>query len=115
MPASSVDPKRLNRLALLREALLPLIALPSYPVNAVAHFIAICPHPKERQVLKFISIAGACVLVPNRLDMNNNFSALGQIDWLVQDDASTVNFAAFCHRGAHTPAPGLYQINGKQA
>ena len=79
---------------------MPLITLLPHPGNAVTHFIAISPHPKERQVLKFISIAGACVLVHNRLDMNNNFSSLGQIDWLVKDDASTVNFAAFCHCGA---------------
>jgi hypothetical protein len=65
------------RLALLREALLPLITLLPHPGNAVSHFIAITPHPKEWQVLKFISIAGAWLLVPDRLDMNNNFSALG--------------------------------------
>src|SRR5213079_1928113 len=91
-------------MAPLREALLPLITLLPHPGNAVTHFIAICPHPKERQGLKFISIAGACVLVHNRLDMNNNFSSLGQIDWLVKDDASTENFAALRHCGAHSCA-----------
>lgn len=101
MPREQRRLGRLNRLALLRETLLPPIALLSHPGNAVSHLIAISPHPKERQYLKLISIAGARVLGHNWLYMDNNFSALGQIDWLVQDNASAMNFAPFRHLGYH--------------
>src|SRR5438309_1230165 len=99
-PQDSRAPRRSGhpyRLTLLGEALLPFLALPPNPRKVVAYLVAISPHPKERQMLELVTITRADTFVRNRLNMHNDLRALGEIDWLVQDDATVVDFAAFCH------------------
>lgn len=48
-------------------------------------------------MLELVTITRADTLVRNRLNMHDNLRALGEIDWLVQDDATAVDFAAFGH------------------
>ena len=65
----------------------------------------------DAQMLELVTITRADTFVRNRLNMHDDFRALGEIDWLVKDDATAVDFAAFCHRVEKPPVGRLYQTN----